>query len=295
VPNCSDVYHEWQVSGIEPDLQVHVLNALYGSKLTLVPLRRLLSTLNVPYIISDSLRELRKKLKLYITNLRRGKRIERSKQEKDADQARFEEELRNLRFSWPQVISQKLKDKIINLFREQTSSEALATFTCASCAEAVSMRSHCSLSLSEFDFNILKRPDLKTNEAFLLDQYKYLHPDCIPPPMPFDDGPLRDLIDCDGVSFPDGGQPVLSLCTECQSLLKKGKLPPLSLANKTFLGPVPEELKNLTVIEEAMIARCRSKCWIIQLKEENQDLVLANTQHGIHGHIIIYPQQPSQV
>ncbi|KAJ7916048.1 hypothetical protein B0H13DRAFT_1564820, partial [Mycena leptocephala] len=123
------------------------------------------------------------------------------------------------------------------------------------------------------------------------------HPDFIPPPMPFDDGPLRDLlVDRDGVSFPsDGGQLVLSLCAECQSLLKKGKLPPLSLANKTFLGPVPEELKNLTVIEEAMIARCRSKCWIIQLKEENQDLVLANTQHGIHGHIIIYPQQPSKV
>ncbi|KAF8157746.1 hypothetical protein K438DRAFT_1620612, partial [Mycena galopus ATCC 62051] len=113
--------------------------------------------------------------------------------------------------------------------------------------------------------------------------------------MPFDEGPLRDiLIDRDGVSFPsDGGDPVLSLCSECQSSLRKGKLPPLSLANKTFLGPVPEELKDLTVIEEAMIARSRSKCWIIQLKEENQDLVLPNTQHGIKGHIIVYPQQPS--
>ncbi|KAJ7776489.1 hypothetical protein DFH07DRAFT_689505, partial [Mycena maculata] len=44
-----------------------------------------------------------------------------------------------------------------------------------------------------------------------------------------------------------------------------------------------------------MIARCRSKCWIIQLKEENQDLVLASTQHGIKGHVLIYPQQPSKV
>jgi hypothetical protein len=51
-----------------------------------------------------------------------------------------------------------------------------------------------------------------------------------------------------------------------------------------FLGPVPEELKNLTVIEEAMISRCRSKCWIIQLQEENQDLVLSTTQGGIKGH-----------
>ncbi|KAJ6485264.1 hypothetical protein DFH09DRAFT_837749, partial [Mycena vulgaris] len=44
-----------------------------------------------------------------------------------------------------------------------------------------------------------------------------------------------------------------------------------------------------------MIARCRSKCWIIQLKEENQDLVLASTQRGVKGHIIIYPQQPSKL
>ncbi|KAJ7805331.1 hypothetical protein B0H13DRAFT_1464607, partial [Mycena leptocephala] len=123
------------------------------------------------------------------------------------------------------------------------------------------------------------------------------HPDCTPPSMPFDEGPLRDiLLDPDGVSFPLNGEPpVLSLCPPCHSSLKKKKLPPLSLANKTFLGTVPEELKNLTVIEEAMIARCRSKCWIIQLKEENQDLVLASTQRGIKGHVIIYPQQPSKV
>jgi hypothetical protein len=49
------------------------------------------------------------------------------------------------------------------------------------------------------------------------------------------------------------------------------------------------------MIEEAMIACCRSKCWIIQLQEVNQDLVLASTQHGIKGHIIIYPQQPSKI
>ncbi|KAJ6555900.1 hypothetical protein B0H19DRAFT_1292726 [Mycena capillaripes] len=44
-----------------------------------------------------------------------------------------------------------------------------------------------------------------------------------------------------------------------------------------------------------MIARCRSKCWIIQLREENQELILASTQRGIKGHIIIYPQQASKI
>jgi hypothetical protein len=126
------------------------------------------------------------------------------------------------------------------------------------------------MSLNDFDLQLLKRPDLNCNEDIILDQYKWLHPDCVPPPMPYDEGPLKDLLlDPDGVSYStDSGSPILSLCSVCNSSLKNNKIPPLSLANKTFLGPVPEELKNLTVIEEAMIALCRSKCWIIQLREE---------------------------
>ncbi|KAJ7910136.1 hypothetical protein B0H13DRAFT_1568643, partial [Mycena leptocephala] len=71
----------------------------------------------------------------------------------------------------------------------------------------------------------------------------------------------------------------LSLYSVCHSSLKINKLLPLSLANKLFLGPVPDELKDLTVIEEAMSARCRSKF------SRRRDLVLPTTQHGIKGHI----------
>ncbi|KAL6304620.1 hypothetical protein BKA93DRAFT_714786, partial [Sparassis latifolia] len=44
-----------------------------------------------------------------------------------------------------------------------------------------------------------------------------------------------------------------------------------------------------------MIARCRAKCWVIQLKEENQNLILPNSQRGVKGHIIIYPQHPENI
>ncbi|KAG1738071.1 hypothetical protein EDD22DRAFT_982342 [Suillus occidentalis] len=44
-----------------------------------------------------------------------------------------------------------------------------------------------------------------------------------------------------------------------------------------------------------MITRCRAKCWIVQLKEENQDLQLSTSQRGIKGHIIIYPQRPEGI
>ncbi|EIM85237.1 uncharacterized protein STEHIDRAFT_59941, partial [Stereum hirsutum FP-91666 SS1] len=44
-----------------------------------------------------------------------------------------------------------------------------------------------------------------------------------------------------------------------------------------------------------MIARCRAKCWIVQLKEENSDIQLPTAQRGIKGHIIVYPQRPENI
>jgi hypothetical protein len=126
----------------------------------------------------------------------------------------------------------------------------------------------------------------------------YFDADCPLPQLPFSesDGPLHDLmVDPSGVRQSDDGEFQLSLCGVCHKKLRKGKRPALSLANRTFLGDVPDELKDLTVVEEAMIARCRAKCWIVQLKEENQDLQLSTSQRGIKGHIIIYPQRPEGI
>ncbi|KAJ7899657.1 hypothetical protein B0H13DRAFT_1446995, partial [Mycena leptocephala] len=72
------------------------------------------------------------------------------------------------------------------------------------------------------------------------------------------------------------------------------KVPRLALANYNFLGPVPPELTDLTVILEAMTARCRDKCWIIQLKEDD-DFSTPITQRGVRGHVIVYPQRPSDI
>ncbi|KAH7931042.1 hypothetical protein BV22DRAFT_1101408 [Leucogyrophana mollusca] len=41
-----------------------------------------------------------------------------------------------------------------------------------------------------------------------------------------------------------------------------------------------------------MIARCRAKSWIVQLREENNSGSLPNVQRGMRGHIIVYPQEP---
>jgi hypothetical protein len=61
------------------------------------------------------------------------------------------------------------------------------------------------------------------------------------------------------------------------------KTPPLALANHMTLGDIPNELRDLTVVEEAMVAKCRAKCWVIQLKEENSSLLVSNSQRCAKG------------
>jgi len=67
------------------------------------------------------------------------------------------------------------------------------------------------------------------------------------------------------------------------------------MANDMVLGDIPAQLQDLTVVEEAMISQCRSKCWIVQLKAESQDISVPNTQRGLKGNIIIYPQRPDKL
>jgi hypothetical protein len=59
-----------------------------------------------------------------------------------------------------------------------------------------------------------------------------------------------------------------------------------------FLGDIPSELKDLTIVEEAMIAMCRAKSWVVQLQTKNDSTCLPNSQRGLKGHTIVYPQQP---
>ena len=61
------------------------------------------------------------------------------------------------------------------------------------------------------------------------------------------------------------------------------------------MGNIPDELSDLTIIEQSVIARCRAKCYIVKLKEEGTQLELPTSQCGFRGHIIVYPQDPSAI
>ncbi|KAJ7506421.1 hypothetical protein B0H11DRAFT_1903795 [Mycena galericulata] len=167
----------------------------------------------------------------------------------------------------------------------------------------------------EFDINLLRRPDYvdpndsadEHDENSMGDGFmdvdsenpaeemnidlpphvnSRLDPDCVPPPMPLDDTNFGDsfdgaFVDPEGIESGEGAE------RPC------GKVPRLALSNHNYLGPVTNELKNLTFVEEAMIARCRAKCWIIQLKDEG-DYSTPITQRGVCGPVV-YPQKLSAI
>ena len=268
-------------------------------KIKLRPLRRLLTQHNISFSLQDSLSSLRKKLRAFIKLLKKAKYQEQKEESELAKKKEKEEqrESRRLRIheSWPEIVSQDQKNKIIDSFHEQTSSETLSTFTCAACGEATLNSAQCKVPLSSVDLEILKWKNINsgTSSETWNDVVQ------IQPPLPINEGPLKNVVlDPEGVihDLVDGNDDIqLLLCKDCFSSIKKKKIPALSFANSMYLGPIPSELKDLTIIEEAMIARCRAKCWVVQLKEENPSVITPDSQRGMKGHVIIYPQRPSEI
>ncbi|KAJ7809984.1 hypothetical protein B0H13DRAFT_1927578 [Mycena leptocephala] len=134
--------------------------------------------------------QLRRKLKNYILKLRKGKDTERIQRQKHDKLVEEKERLES-----------SLKNKILCLFRSETSAEALSTFTCAACAESVPLRSYCSVTVGDpnFELNVLKRPDLRSDESLLLEQYRPMGDsasDCDSETGDESDSPfLNDLLD----------------------------------------------------------------------------------------------------
>jgi hypothetical protein len=223
-------------------------------------------------------------------------------------------EIKRLRAEWPQVIPDHLKRRLIRDFNVQISAENLATFACGSCNELFPIADKKTIGLDQFDIDLLKRPDYNdpdsddsemevdseddSSQPELRPKIKpWLNRQYPEPPMPMDSIPYSSLlIEPDALEAdPESLDPLLVVCRDCYRDLKGNKVPPLSTANHNYLGPVPPELKDLTVVEEAMISLCRTKCRIIQLRDDESETTVPIAQRAVHGHIIIYPQKPTAI
>ena len=243
--------------------QIQILSSI-TSLVRSRPLQHILSCLHVSFESTMSFTKLWSEFRKFITRLKKGKQSEDACNMVIAQDEQLRQERKKVQENWPQLVPNTLKKKIVKLFHEKTSSEALATFTCASCSSLTLNIEHKKMLLSDINIDLLK-PFSKFSSQI---------------PMPCrKETPLAScMVNPDGIEQDENGHSQLQLCKTCHNSLCLGKTPPLSLANGTYLGPVPSELLDLTPIEEAMIAWCRAKCWIVQLKEESPTIVMPESQ-----------------
>ncbi len=88
--------------------------------------------------------------------------------------------------------------------------------------------------------------------------------------------------------YDNGTQRVCLLCKDCQLAFSKKQIPKFSAANKMWIGDVPDELKNLTIVEEKLIAIYRHNTCVIKLQSPFRSSSTA--QSALKGNAITFPQ-----
>ncbi|KAJ3538306.1 hypothetical protein NM688_g6538 [Phlebia brevispora] len=274
------------------DLRLNYLRSV-RKRLADRPLRALLQSLGISFSLDDTLRSLRCKLRSYVTEKAKAK--DRQYRQESARQTYWERSrvresarlaARELVASqWPRRVGDSLKEKLVRLFRAQTSSDALSTFTCACCARASLYREQKRMNLTDMPLDLLRCPEYMRHEGYHL-------------PLPLEGvaGVDPDVL-LDPAGLANFNRTAL-LCRSCYGALNREVLPDLALANGMYIGPsFPEELR-LTVVEEAMIALCRAKCCIVRLSESGLPVRGINEhkqQRAMKGNIIVHPQKPGEV
>ncbi|KAJ3559970.1 hypothetical protein NM688_g18 [Phlebia brevispora] len=287
-PACIIIRRRYDVADNHPDgrqiLRERYLHAAKNLKKR--PLLRLLKLEEVPCDPDASRGQLRAALVAHIRRLQKAKwnarRNSDYRNDADTKAAAKQKRQQSIIESWPGPIPATLKEKLLSMFRKETSSEKLRTFTCACCSEEVLSSRREIIAVDDLPLELLRcHEDIWYSPS--------------PIELPFGEGPLEGvLLDPEGVS---SDRKKVQMCKTCWSALSRKHLPPLALANRMYLGPIPDELKDLTDIEEAMIAQCRAKCCIVRLTDDSVEgsRALDNMQQGLRGNIIEYPQQPGNL
>lgn len=268
--------------------RIQLLKAL-PPKMALKALRCVLQLLGIPYEPGAAVSKLRRLFKKYLRELTVGSKQPAARPRhvrREEHRAAATAALQTVASDWPSVVSADLKTRLLQAFRDATSVESLSVYTCACCAESCPQSTQHIMKIAELPVDLLSCPSLPAESFSSL------------PALP------------QASSVPLDPRGVLSasnevrLCSSCFSSLRHDKLPACALANNMVLGSVPPELADLTPIEESMIALCRAKATIFQLRpsghdDENSsagsDIHLPNLQRGMKGHVIIHPQHTEYV
>ena len=288
---CARCISKFLSTGQSADAACFVVYELshHSQTMSLKPLRHVLTHLAVPFAATDTVNQLRRRLALYVSRMQKTHSGDGVDKSWDAVFA----ELVSTRENWPQLISPLVKQSIREDFIKLTSASTLKTGVCAACAQSCPCRLLETIRPSSIDLNLLRRPDAFDVDEMVVEPW--LCNSVSAPIFPFRDGPLADiLLDPKGVNG-QGSETELTVCKSCLSSLRCGRIPDFALSNHMFIGDVPSELKDLTIVKESMIALCRTKCCILRLKADGNNHATPTAQRALKGNLIIYPQHPSDV
>ncbi|KAJ7864716.1 hypothetical protein B0H13DRAFT_1898962 [Mycena leptocephala] len=200
-------------------LQIYIMRQV-APILSAKPLKRLLDMHDIKYPETAKLKKLRNCLYSFLDRLDRGKfAVDDISLSGTARRAR-RRELKRLRAEWPQVVPDHLKRRLIRDFNLEISASNLATFACSSCNKLCPVTNKQSIGLEEFDLDLLSRPDhVSSNDS----------------DMDVDSGDDQDT----------RAEPWFKLDSRYPE-------PPMPMVNTPYPRPVPPELKDLTIVEEAI-------------------------------------------
>jgi len=94
------------------------------------------------------------------------------------------------------------------------------------------------------------------------------------------------IIDKQGLS----GDDTVVLCNSCHKSIKSGRRPHESLANFRWVGAQPDELRDLTWLEELLIARAHLVARIVRLEERK-----TSSYFALKGHTVLLPQDTTRL
>jgi hypothetical protein len=159
--------------------------------------------------------------------------------------------MNRVRNTWPHPAPSMLEEKIKIIFETELKSKCRRVNICASCSVRYTNDEFLTVPSADLDLELLEKPDNW-------------------PEMPnhlTDIGSLANyILDSRGVKGQSDESPELVLCTDCYHTLDWKRLPKYAIANSLAFGEVPDVLQGLSPVEESMIALCRSKCIMVQLK-----------------------------
>ncbi|CAF4098595.1 unnamed protein product, partial [Adineta steineri] len=210
--------------------------------------------------------------------------------------------------SWPQVVPYDYKCQCLQNFTNCMSKSKLIESSCAICNIRAFSRNMIPVSINELKNKsfLYTHVDILTSipghENLLIDDvytmetnpsdidYSNLHSEVSNGPNQTFSFHENILLYRKGLSNNNthDNECLCMLCKDCYTAYTKAQIPKFSTANKMWIGDIPDELKDLTVVEEKLISIYRHNTCIIKLQSPYHSSSTA--QSALKGNIITFPQ-----